>query len=124
MSASGGYTTVRDLLRFANTLRDNKLLDAHDTALLTTSTAVAPGRRYAFGFEDHLVTGMRCFGHSGEMLGENGNLEICPAAGYVVAVLANMDPPAGTRISTFVVNRVPELRPTTVGQTPRPRRVP
>ena len=38
----------------------------------------------------------------------NGELEICPAAGYVVAVLANMDPPAATRISRFVANRLPE----------------
>ena len=56
------------------------------------------------------MNGVRCFGHTGGMLGENGDLEICPAAGYVVAVLANMDPPAATRISTFVVNRLPEPR--------------
>jgi len=110
MSAGGGYTTAGDLLRFANALRDNKLLDADNTALLTTGTAAAPDRRYALGFEDHRMNGVRCFGHSGEMLGENGDLEICPAAGYVVAVLANMDPPAATRISTFIANRLPEPR--------------
>ena len=38
----------------------------------------------------------------------NGDLKICPAAGYVVAVLANMDPPAAERISDFVANRLPE----------------
>lgn len=40
----------------------------------------------------------------------NGELEICPAAGYVVTVLANMDPPAAGRISQFITNRLPERR--------------
>jgi hypothetical protein len=38
----------------------------------------------------------------------NGDLEICPATGYVVAVLANLDPPAATRIADFVTARVPQ----------------
>jgi hypothetical protein len=38
----------------------------------------------------------------------NGDLEICPGPGYVVAVLANMDPPAANRISDFITNRLPE----------------
>ena len=37
----------------------------------------------------------------------NGELEICPTAGYVVAVLANMDPPAADRISQFITSRLP-----------------
>ena len=37
----------------------------------------------------------------------NGALEICPDAGYVVAVLANMDPPAAGRVSDFITNRLP-----------------
>ena len=111
MSAGGGYTTAGDLLRFANALRDNKLLDAHNTELLTTGHVATPdGGHYAFGFQDRIVNGLRCFGHGGGSPGMNGDLEICPAAGYVVAVLANMDPPAATRISTFVVNRFPEPR--------------
>jgi CubicO group peptidase (beta-lactamase class C family) len=63
-AAGGGHTTVRDLLRFANALQNNKLLDADDTELLTT--------------------------------------------GHVVVVLANMDPPNGQRISSFIVSRLPE----------------
>ena len=38
----------------------------------------------------------------------NGELEICPTAGYVVAVLTNLDPPAAGRISEFITNRLPE----------------
>lgn len=109
MSAGGGYTTVGDLLRFANALQEHKLLDAHDTEMLTTGHVATPGGgHYAYGFADAIVNGSRCFGHGGGSPGMNGDLEICPEAGYVVAVLANIDPPAAQRISSFVVNRLPE----------------
>ena len=38
----------------------------------------------------------------------NGDLEICPGPGYVIAVLSNLDPPAAQRVSDFVLNRLPE----------------
>jgi len=47
------------------------------------------------------------FGRSGAAPVMNGDLAICPTAGYVVAVLANTDPPAGGRISQFITNRLP-----------------
>jgi hypothetical protein len=37
----------------------------------------------------------------------NGELKICPAPGYVVAVLSNLDPPAATRVADFMTNRLP-----------------
>jgi CubicO group peptidase (beta-lactamase class C family) len=107
-SAGGGYSTVEDLLNFANALEQNKLLDPHYTELLTTGKIDTPMGRYAYGFTDHVVNGTRCFGHGGGAPGMNGNLEICPSSGYVVAVLANMDPPAATRVSDFITNRLPE----------------
>jgi len=36
----------------------------------------------------------------------NGELKICPGPGYVVAVLANLDPPAATRVADFITNRL------------------
>jgi hypothetical protein len=36
----------------------------------------------------------------------NGDLRICPDSGYVVAVLANLDPPTATQISTFILDRL------------------
>src|SRR5256885_17175490 len=89
-SAGGGYSTVEDLLRFANALNAHTLLDARYADMLTTGKVDTPGGgRYAFGFEDRMVNGTRCFGHGGGAPGMNGDLTICPAAGYVVAVLAN-----------------------------------
>ena len=107
-SAGGGYSTAEDLLGFANALQENKLLNAHYTEMLTAGKAGTPDSTYAYGFVDHKINGTRCFGHSGGAPGMNGDLEICPGPGYVVAVLANIDPPAASRVSDFITNRLPE----------------
>jgi D-alanyl-D-alanine carboxypeptidase len=106
-SAGGGYSTVEDLLRFATALQTHKLLDAKYTEELTTGKVDAGRGKYAYGFQDSVVNGTRCFGHGGGAPGMNGMLQICPASGYVIAVLANMDPPAASRVSDFITNRVP-----------------
>jgi len=107
-SAGGGYSTVEDLLRFANALQNHKLLNADYTELLTTGKVDTPRGRYGYGFGDQTINGTRCFGHGGGAPGMNGDLEICPGPGYVIAVLSNMDPPAAGRESDFVTNRLPE----------------
>ena len=108
-SAGGGYSTVEDLFRFAMALQNHKLLDAEHTELLTTGKVDTPGGgKYAYGFGDQTISGIRCFGHGGGAPGMNGDLKICPGTGYVVAVLANLDPPAASRVSEFVLNRLPE----------------
>ncbi|HVN19370.1 MAG TPA: serine hydrolase domain-containing protein [Dongiaceae bacterium] len=107
-SAGGGYSTVEDLARFAQALQSHKLLDGLYTGMLTTGKPGTPDNSYAFGFEDRLVNGVRCFGHGGGAPGMNGDLKICPSTGYVVVVLANLDPPAATRVSEFIANRLPE----------------
>ena len=107
-SAGGGYSTVGDLLRFANALESHKLLDSHFMELATTGQVETPMGPYGLGFEVHTNNGNQCFGHGGGAPGMNGELEICPGAGYVVAVLANMDPPAAQRLEDFVVDRLPE----------------
>jgi CubicO group peptidase (beta-lactamase class C family) len=112
-SAGGGYSTVADLLRFANALDAGRLLDASYTKLLTTGKVVMPESippdlsLYAYGFGDQTMNGTRCFGHSGGAPGMSGDLKICPVPNYVTAVLANVDPPAADDISGFVVNRLP-----------------
>ncbi len=116
-SAGGGYSTVEDLLKFAEALQGNKLLDSHYAELLTTGKPGTPDNSYAYGFGDQKINGTRCFGHGGGAPGMNGELQICPELGYVVAVLANMDPPAATRVSSFITNRLPE--PTNSGTEER-----
>jgi len=108
-SAGGGYSTVEDLQRFADALRNHKLLNAQNTELLTTGKAeTGGGAKYGYGFMDQVSGGVRSFGHGGGAPGMNGELTIYPQSGYVVAVLANIDPPAAQRIASFVGNRLPE----------------
>jgi D-alanyl-D-alanine carboxypeptidase len=108
-SAGGGYSTVEDFLRFATALTSHKLLNAQNTDLLTTGKVETPrGDKYAFGFEavDEGKPSLH-FGHGGGAPGMNGDLEIYPQSGYVIVVLSNLDPPAASRISEFIVNRLP-----------------
>lgn len=106
-SAGGGYSTVEDLLKFATALQNHKLLNAQYTEMLTTGKTDAPFGKYAYGFIDATVNGTRCFGHGGGAPGMNGELKICPGPGYVIAVLANLDPPAASRVADFITNRLP-----------------
>jgi len=102
-SAGGGYSTVGDLLKFAEALMGHNLLNAEYTDLLITGKVdVGSGMRYAYGFEDGRKDGVGAVGHSGGAPGMNGDLRIYPKSGYVVAVLANLDPPAAQQVWGFV----------------------
>ena len=108
-SAGGGYSTVEDLQKFAHALSEHKLLDAQHTEMLTTGKAdTGGGDKYAYGFMDRTSGGIRSYGHGGGAPGMNGELAVYPQSGYVVAVLANLDPPAAQRIASFIGNRLPE----------------
>jgi D-alanyl-D-alanine carboxypeptidase len=108
-SAGGGYSTVTDLLAFATAVQNHKLLDAEHTDLLTTGhTQIVEGEKYAYGFMDKTEAGVRSFGHGGGAPGMNGDLRIYPASGYVIVVLANLDPPAASRPADFIGNRLPQ----------------
>jgi D-alanyl-D-alanine carboxypeptidase len=103
-SAGGGYSTVVDLARFADALLSHKLLSRENTARLITGKVEAfAGEKYAYGFEDRRdKRGNGSVGHGGGAPGMNGDLRIYPKSGYVVAALANMDPPAAQRVTEWV----------------------
>jgi D-alanyl-D-alanine carboxypeptidase len=114
-SAGGGYSTVQDLARFAHALLSHKLLDPDTTRLLVTGKEDASpgplGGRYAYGFEDARdSSGNGWVGHGGGAPGMNGDLRIYPKSGYVVAALANIDPPAAQRISDYLDPLLPTVR--------------
>ncbi len=111
-SAGGGYSTVQDLARFARALLSHELLGADSTKLLITGKVESwPGAKYAYGFDDSRdADGNGWVGHGGGAPGMNGDLRIYPKSGYVVAVLANMDPPAAQRISEYLDPRLPRVR--------------
>jgi D-alanyl-D-alanine carboxypeptidase len=108
-AAGGGYSTVGDLVRFADALTSHELLSADSTQLLVTGKVnLFPGFKYAFGFEDRRDNdGNGSVGHGGGFPGMNGDLRIYPKSGYVVAVLANVDPPAAHRITDYLDPRLP-----------------
>jgi CubicO group peptidase (beta-lactamase class C family) len=108
-AAGGGYSTVGDLARFADALMSHELLSADSTQLLVTGkVTLFPGFKYAFGFEDRRDNdGNGSVGHGGGFPGMNGDLRIYPKSGYVVAVLANVDPPSAQRITDYLDPRLP-----------------
>jgi CubicO group peptidase (beta-lactamase class C family) len=107
-SAGGGFTTVQELVKFANALMAYKLLDRQNTELLATTKWKLRGNNgYAYGFMDREIDGLRVIGHGGGAPGMNGDLLIFPQTGYVVAVLANMDPPAAGRLADTIAKRLP-----------------
>jgi D-alanyl-D-alanine carboxypeptidase len=112
-SAGGGYATVEDLARFAHALLSHKLLGPDSTQLLITRRAetIEPGVGYGYGFFDaRHAGGTGWVGHGGGAPGMNGDLRIYPKSGYVVAVLANLDPPAAQEISEYLDARLPGER--------------
>ena len=108
-SAGGGYSTVEDFARFADALLNHELLGSDSTELLITGKEeIVPGISYAYGFEDHRgAEGNGWVGHGGGAPGMNGDLRIYPASGYVVVVLANLDPPVAQRVADFLDLRLP-----------------
>jgi hypothetical protein len=81
----------------------HELLRRDSTKLLITNKTAALGFTYAYGFGDARdADGNGWVGHGGGAPGMNGDLRIYPKSGYVVAVLANLDPPAAGRISDYL----------------------
>jgi D-alanyl-D-alanine carboxypeptidase len=108
-SAGGGYSTVGDLMKFADALMAHKLLTPESTELLIAGKVDSGGgRKYAYGFEDGRKDGGGAVGHGGGAPGMNGDLRIYPRSGYVVAVLSNLDPPAAQQVSAFLDLRLPK----------------
>jgi len=111
-SAGGGYSTVGDLLKFVNGLTAHLLLDAAHTEMLLRPRMATPrpGGQQALGFS--VVTrrdGSVSVGHGGGAPGMNGELMYFPKSGYLVVVLANLDPPSATSFTDYIVAKLPPV---------------
>jgi CubicO group peptidase (beta-lactamase class C family) len=91
--AGGGFSTVEDLLKFANALFSYKLLGKPYVDTVTTGKVEmdGPELKYAYLFGDHDFNGHRAVGHTGGAPGINAVLEIFVDDGYTVAVMSNYD---------------------------------
>jgi CubicO group peptidase (beta-lactamase class C family) len=101
-AAGGGYSSVGDLLRFAQALKAGRLLSP---ALLDEATG-GRGGGYGYGFGTWGSGDTRGYGHNGGAPGMNGELRIWPVSGAVVAVLSNLDPPSATRVADYLTARL------------------
>ena len=108
-SAGGGYSTIGDLFRFTEALRNQELLDAYHTNLLLTGQVdTGRGNKQAYGLQDSRgADGAGAVGHGGGGPGINGDLKIYPKSGYVTVVLANFSPPAAVELSNYLEASLP-----------------
>lgn len=103
-AAGGGYSTVGDLLRFAQALSSGTLISK-----ATLAEATRPHRQqYGYGFEVQGEGPLRSYGHGGGAPGMKGELRVFPQLGYVVVSLSNLDPPAASELVDFFALRMPD----------------
>ncbi|MFL6261750.1 MAG: serine hydrolase domain-containing protein [Thermoanaerobaculia bacterium] len=102
-SAGGGYSTVGDLLRFAQALEAGKLISKK--MLAEATTAHLEGYGYGFGIRGEGP--LRSYGHGGGAPGMNGELRVYPQLGTVLVSLSNLDPPAASRVVDYYALRMP-----------------
>jgi D-alanyl-D-alanine carboxypeptidase len=90
--AGGGYSTVKDLLRFRTALLNHQLLSPESTDLLLAGKIeLREGLLYGYGFFDRTVGDQRVVGHSGGFPGICDFMDIYLDLGYTVIVLSNTD---------------------------------
>ena len=103
-AAGGGYSTVGDMLRFAQALDSGRLISE-----ATLAEATRPHQQqYGYGFDVQGQGRLRSYGHGGGAPGMNGELRIFPQLGYVVVSLSNLDPPAASELVEFFTLRMPD----------------
>jgi D-alanyl-D-alanine carboxypeptidase len=103
-AAGGGYSTVGDLLRFAQALESGRLLSR---AMLADATRPHQPQ-YGYGFDVQGQGRLGSYGHGGGAPGMNGELRVFPELGYVVVALSNLDPPAASELVEFFTLRMPD----------------
>lgn len=87
--AGGGFSTVEDLLAFAQALRNNKLNSKESVELLTSPKPELNSPNYGYGFTVSEKGGDRIVGHSGGFTGIRSDLSIFLKSGYTIAIMSN-----------------------------------
>jgi len=104
MAAGGGYSTVGDVMRFAEALSSGTLISQ---ATLAEATRPQSEESYGYGFGIQGEGLLRSYGHGGGAPGMNGDLRVFPELGYVLVGLSNLDPPAASNLVDFFALRMP-----------------
>jgi len=90
--AGGGFSTVKDLHKFALALLAGKYVSPESLKTMWTDHLKA---NYGFGFTIDEGPAGKVVGHSGGFDGINSKLDIYLDSGYIVAVMSNVDMGAG-----------------------------
>lgn len=86
--AGGGFSTVKDLHRFALALLSGKFVSPEAREKMWTDHS-GSGYGYGFGIQEGPIG--KVVGHSGGFSGINSNLDIYVDRGYIVAAMSNYD---------------------------------
>jgi CubicO group peptidase (beta-lactamase class C family) len=86
--AGGGFSTVKDLHKFALALLAGKLVSK---SMRETMWTDFKGANYGYGFAVAQGPGGKVVGHSGGFDGINSQLDIYVDSGYIVAVMSNIE---------------------------------
>jgi CubicO group peptidase (beta-lactamase class C family) len=86
--AGGGFSTVKDLHRFARAIQSGKLVSQESLDKMWKDHS---GEYYGYGFGVEEGENGRVVGHGGGFDGINSNLDIFLDKGYIVAVMSNVD---------------------------------
>jgi len=104
-AAGGGYSTLADLLKFAQALEAGILLPS---SLLTQATAPQNHNRwYGLGFMVYPDDPATSYGHEGGAPGMNADLRIFPGQSTIVVCLSNLDPISADTLTNFYALRMP-----------------
>jgi CubicO group peptidase (beta-lactamase class C family) len=108
-SAGGCYSTVGDLLAFANALVAHRLLSPGVTETIT-SPHVGDGRGGAYGYGFGIRFGRPgdppTIWHNGGAPGVGAELDVNPGLGYTVVVLSNLGYPTIAPAIDLILNRL------------------
>jgi CubicO group peptidase (beta-lactamase class C family) len=108
--AGGAISTADDLVRFADALREGKLVSKATFAAMAKTHGTTPwGAHYGYAMEIADTYGRTVVGHGGGFPGVSTHLYVLLDSRYTVVILANQDPPAadyaGVNIAAIVAER-------------------
>jgi D-alanyl-D-alanine carboxypeptidase len=104
-AAGGGYSTLGDLLKFAEALQSGKLIPA--SLLSEAASPQNQARWYGFGFMVNPDDKPSFYGHEGGAPGMNADLRIVPGQRLVFVCLSNLDPVSADTLTDFYTLRMP-----------------
>ncbi len=108
-AAGGCYSTVDDLLKFAQALQRGLLLKAE--SLREATRAQVPEGWYGYGFITVGKGPLRRYGHTGDAWGMSADVRFFPESGYVLISLSNLDESVAYRPARWYEPRMPLAAP-------------